>query len=80
MPAVDIIGGLQEIRQNASNGVYSSQYSFQAAVGELILKAQDGHFTYIPALLTTFRYLNDVPLVSISEDGLSLPKVYIGSK
>jgi hypothetical protein len=80
MPAVDILGGLQEIRQNASVGAYASQYAFDAAVADLVLQAHDGHFTYIPALLATFGYYNDVPLISISEDGLALPEVYIGSK
>lgn len=80
MPAVDILGGLQEIRQNASVGAYSSQYAFDKAVANLVLGAHDGHFTYIPALLSTFSYHNNVPLISISEDGLVLPEVYIGSK
>ncbi|KAE9370993.1 hypothetical protein N431DRAFT_441047 [Stipitochalara longipes BDJ] len=79
MPAVDILGGLQEIRQNASVGAYSSQYTFDAAVADLVLQAHDGHFTYVPALLTTFSYYNEMPLVSISEDGLALPEVYIGT-
>jgi hypothetical protein len=80
MPAVDILGGLEEIRQNASSGVYTSQYSFDAAVTNLVLEAHDAHFVYVPALLSTFRYYNNLPLISISVDGLSLPKVYIGSR
>jgi hypothetical protein len=80
MPAVDILGGLEEIRQNASSGVYTSQYAFDAAVTNLVLEAHDAHFVYVPALLSTFRYYNDLPLISISVDGLPLPKVYIGSR
>jgi len=80
MPAVDILGGLQEIRQNASVGAYSSQYAFDAAVADLILQAHDGHFTYVPALLAAFEYHNDIPLISVSEDGVALPEVYIGGK
>jgi hypothetical protein len=80
MPAVDILGGLQEIRNNASSGIYTNQYTFDAALTDLVLQAHDGHFVYVPALLSTFHYYNDLPLVSISADGLSLPKVYIGSK
>jgi hypothetical protein len=80
MPAVNILGGLEEIRRNASSRVYTSQYAFDAAVTNLVLEAHDAHFVYVPALLSTFRYDNDLPLISISVDGLSLPKVYIGSR
>jgi hypothetical protein len=56
MPAVDILGSLEEIRLNASPGVYTSQHAFDAAVTNLILEAHDANFVYVPALLSTFRY------------------------
>ena len=80
MPAVDILGGLQEIRQNASVGTYTSQYAFDSALSDLVAKAHNGHFIYIPGLIGAFEYQNDMALVSISEDGLALPEVYVGSK
>jgi hypothetical protein len=80
MPAVDILGGLEEIRQNASAGTYPSQYAFDAALFDLVAQAHDGHFIYVPALVGAFQYYNDIPLISISGDGLSLPKVYVQSK
>lgn len=80
MPAVDILGGLKEIRQNASVGAYTSQYAFDAAITDLIGKAHNGHFTYTTRLISAFEYHNALPLVSISEDGLALPQVYVGSK
>ena len=80
MPAVDILGGLQEIRQNASTGTYTSQYAFDAVITDLVAKAHNGHFTYTAGLIGSFEYHNDLALVSISEDGLTLPHVYVGSK
>ncbi|KAH7636100.1 hypothetical protein B0T09DRAFT_317777 [Sordaria sp. MPI-SDFR-AT-0083] len=39
--------------------------------------AHDGHFGYSPALLSVFALRRTFQLVSISEDGTTLPKVYI---
>jgi hypothetical protein len=79
-PAVDILGGLREIRQNASAGTYTSQYNFDAAISGLVASAHNGHFVYAPGLVAAFEYSNNIPLVSISVDGLTLPEVYVGSK
>lgn len=80
MPAVDILGGLQEIWHNASAGTYTSQYAFDAAITNLVAKAHNGHFIYVSGLISTFQYHNDKALISISKDGLTLPEVYVGSE
>lgn len=80
MPAVDILGGLQDIRQNASAGTYTSQYAFDAAITDLVAKAHSGHFVYTSGLVSAFEYQNDVALISVSEDGLALPEVYVAGK
>lgn len=78
--AVDILGDLNDIRQNASAGIYTNQYAFDAAITNLVGKAHNGHFTYTTGLIAAFEHHNIMPLVSISKDGLALPHVYVASK
>ena len=78
-PAVDLMGGLSEIAHKAAAGGYASEYDFELETATLIASAADGHLTYLPTLVQTFTYSRNVSLVSISEDGLTLPKIYVRS-
>ncbi|TDZ33601.1 Peptidase S41 family protein ustP [Colletotrichum spinosum] len=79
-PAYDMFGALEKIRSNLEADVYASEYAFQAALyNEVFGPGHDGHFVYYPDLLTAvFEWTRQRALVSISEDGSSLPviKVY----
>ncbi|KAK1621622.1 peptidase S41 family protein [Colletotrichum phormii] len=76
-PGVDVIGGLGQIRARVMKDKYKSQIEFALDIKRLFTQASDGHFNYNPALLSlfTFRSLNN--LVSVSDDGLSVPRVYL---
>lgn len=76
-PAVDIMGGLDEIASNVDAGKYANEYAFGWALYTLIQSAHDGHFTYIPdSVGGIFQWGRNVPLVSVSEDGEQLPAVF----
>ncbi|KAK0381097.1 peptidase S41 family protein [Colletotrichum limetticola] len=79
VPGVDVIGGLGQIRARVMKDKYKSQIEFALDIKRLVefTQASDGHFNYNPALLNlfTFRSLNN--LVSVSDDGLSVPRVYL---
>jgi hypothetical protein len=77
LPPVDILGGIQKIRSAASSGKYSNQYDFELDTTNLINSAFDGHFSFRPFLPGAFEFATRLPLVSISDDGQALPKVYI---
>ncbi len=76
-PAVDIMGGLDQISSAIDAGKFSNEYDFGWALYTLIQSAHDGHFTFVPESVGgIFQWGRDVPLVSVSEDGEQLPAVF----
>lgn len=80
-PPVDIYGGLDSISSRIAAGGFSGEYDFANAIYTLFNAAHDGHFLYIPDIIgSVFRFRRSVALVSISDDGTSLPKIYVHGK
>lgn len=75
MPSVDLLGGLDKIQEKAAKNKYKSQYAFDTELDKLISSAYDGHLS-LGLCSHYFKFKNDAPLVSISSDGLELPKIY----
>ncbi|KAI1339844.1 hypothetical protein F5Y15DRAFT_382300 [Xylariaceae sp. FL0016] len=76
-PAVDVFAELSQVRSKIANGTYSSEYNFQADIFRVFNLAHDGHFRFFPDLLTgVIKFARGVGLVSVSEDGVGLPKIY----
>lgn len=49
----------------------------QLALYNLIDSAYDSHFCYVPYLLGLFSYSRGFSLVSVSENGIDLQKLYV---
>ena len=79
MPAVDLFGGLDKIEKQAAAGKYDSQYDFDSDISDLIASAFDGHLSVELCSLGLFTFENKFPLVSVSTNGTTLPKVYTAS-
>ncbi|MCJ1307431.1 hypothetical protein MMC25_001077 [Agyrium rufum] len=78
LPPADIVGGLQAIRKNVTNGVYDGEFDFQTDVQNLITTAHDGHFYWFgDALHSALQFAAPFYLVSISTDGTSAPEIYV---
>ena len=44
----------------------------------MLQSTHDGHFVFVPDVLgTVFNWARRIPLVSVSEDGVALPKPYV---
>ncbi|PVH74394.1 hypothetical protein DL98DRAFT_537462 [Cadophora sp. DSE1049] len=77
LPGVDVLGGLDLIQSNIKNGVYKNQWSFEKDLYQLInVLPHDFHFNLPLPLVGLFTFATYRSLVSVSEDGLSLPAVY----
>jgi hypothetical protein len=77
LPGVDIMDGLQNIKQNLQSGYYLSQWDFEVDVHELInVLPYEGHLTWNLPLLGTFAFATEQSLISVSTDGLAIPQVY----
>ncbi|KAH8882569.1 pyridine nucleotide-disulfide oxidoreductase family protein [Thozetella sp. PMI_491] len=76
-PAVDIFGNLAKVRANIVADKYASEFEFQTDLyGTVFAAGHDGHYTFYPdALAKVFDFRRPRSLVSISEDGSSLPVV-----
>lgn len=78
LPGVDLMGGLARIEAHVRDGVYTSEYDFELDLYTLVLSAHDGHFNYRPDIFSgVFVFERTQSLVSISKDGLALPKIYL---
>ncbi|KAL9107938.1 MAG: hypothetical protein Q9227_007260 [Pyrenula ochraceoflavens] len=79
LPGVDLLGGLQKIRQSVASGRYTSELAFQTDINNLLYAAHDGHLSYSLDLLSVFSFQRTLigPLVSIAQSYSSgLPQIY----
>ncbi|KAI4863022.1 peptidase S41 family protein [Hypoxylon rubiginosum] len=75
-PSIDLLAGFEKIRNRLTSGSYISQFDFDWDITTLISRANDGHLNIGLCSQEIFRFELDIPLVSISKDGLQLPQLY----
>lgn len=75
-PPTDLIAGLDDIRVNVTNHLYSGQLEFDTALQALFESAHDEHFAITLCTQGVISFFIDLPLVSVSTDGVEMPKVY----
>lgn len=76
---VDLLGGLDDIAAtlNKDRG-YANEFEFLADLYTLIsVRVRDVHFRYWGMLMNLFTFRMGAQFVSISEDGLSAPKIFL---
>ncbi|KAH8674486.1 hypothetical protein BGZ60DRAFT_526446 [Tricladium varicosporioides] len=82
-PATDILGGLDKISSTAAAGGYRSQYDFDKALHSLASTSHEGHLSLALCTQQAMRFQRgfraSLQLVSVSEDGTSLPKIVVVS-
>ncbi|KAI6385789.1 hypothetical protein MCOR07_010710 [Pyricularia oryzae] len=76
IPGVDIMGAFDEMRKKLKDGKYANQYHFMEEVFNVYHAASESHFTWRPMILNAFTFSRGLNLVSVSQDGIELPKVY----
>ncbi len=76
-PSIDLLAGLEHIQKDIVNGAFPNQYAFEATLQNLIYSAHDAHFQLDSGILAAFTFLSPYSIVSLSEDGVQIPKVYV---
>ncbi|KAE8383130.1 hypothetical protein BDV26DRAFT_287916 [Aspergillus bertholletiae] len=76
-PAVDLVDELSQLQHDIDHGVFHNEYAFETALRHLIHAARDDHLTFVGGAFSRFTYIAPYGIVSISLDGIELPKVYI---
>lgn len=79
-PAVDLLGGLEQIQQAIDQGRFHNQYAFEATLETLVYSAHDDHLQLDAGILAAFNFYSPYDLVSLSADGVQVPKVYVVGK
>lgn len=76
-PPTDLLAGLQQIQNDIDAGAFHNQYAFEAALQLLLLSANDAHLHLTGGILAAFSFGVTDGVVSVSSDGVELPKVYL---
>lgn len=74
---VDLFGELAKIQQGIDEGLFPNQYAFEATLQNLIYSAHDLHLNLEAGILAAFTFASPYGIVSVSSDGIQVPKVYI---
>lgn len=78
MPAYDFWATFDHIRVKLENGSYLSEWEFGMDLYRTFNNVYDSHLFYILDVVgKAFHFRRDVSLVSVSENGYSLPEVYV---
>jgi Peptidase family S41 len=81
MSAFDFWAAFNHIGENLSNAAYSSEWDFGMDLLRATTNVHDDHLRYILDVVgKVFKFGRGVDLVSVSQDGLSLPMVYVHGK
>lgn len=77
MPAIDIKASLNTIVTNIGAGKYATEHAFQTDLLKTFQAVHDGHFRFAPDLVAkALQFRRPVQIVSVSRDGVEIPKVY----
>lgn len=76
-PPTDLLYGLNQLQLDIENGKFQNQYAFEIALQTLIYSAHDAHLRLFAGILSVFTFASPYSIVSVSLDGMQLPKVYI---
>lgn len=76
MPSTDILGGVDSILEKVHRNAYTNHFQMDLDLARLLDSAHDTHLSFHLCSQSIFTLAIDVPIVSISTDGLSLPQVY----
>ncbi|KAM0276574.1 hypothetical protein ACHAQH_006627 [Verticillium albo-atrum] len=78
LSGVDVLGGLEVVKKKLENDGYDNQYEALSELRSIFVAANDNHFNYSPAILSTFLFIrNQLDIVSISSDGTDVPDIYM---
>ena len=79
-PGTDVIGGLDAIQLQINSGGYPNEYEFESAILRLVQSSHDGHLVFSGGASAVFSFTSPYQLLSISSDGIQMPRVYVAGK
>ncbi|KAF2263646.1 hypothetical protein CC78DRAFT_518116 [Lojkania enalia] len=84
-PRIDVLDEIARVKQDLQDDKYNDEYTLMFDLSMAIQKSYDFHFSFAADILNVFFFrrgniggglLDEFALVSVSEDGKALPKLY----
>jgi len=72
---LDLMAALDDIKDHLSD--FNSEYEVQLAIQKLTARTGDFHLNWVPDILQVFIFRRQFGVVALSEDGTSIPKLYV---
>lgn len=76
-PPIDMLNALDMIQDQIDSGIFTNEYSFEAALQRTVYAAHDTHFYLSAGLIELFSFGPPITIKSVSTDGVDLPKPYV---
>lgn len=76
-PSIDVLASLDAIEAQVQAGAFKTEYDFEVALQTVIYAIHDAHVSLSAGILSIFTFGSPLRIVSVSSNGIELPKIYI---
>ena len=76
-PGIDVLASLDALGAQIQAGTFKTEYDFEVALQTVIYAIHDGHVALSAGILSIFTFGSPLRIVSVSSNGVDLPKIYI---
>lgn len=76
-PGIDVLASLDALEAQVQAGAFKTEYDFEVALQTVIYAIHDAHVSLSAGILSIFTFGSPLRIVSVSSNGIELPKIYI---
>lgn len=76
-PGIDVLASLDALEGQVQAGTFKTEYDFEVALQTVIYAVHDAHVSLSAGVLSIFTFGSPLRIVSVSSNGIELPKIYI---
>lgn len=76
-PRIDVLASLDALEAQVQAGAFKTEYDFEVALQTVIYAIHDAHVSLSAGILSIFTFGSPLRIVSVSSNGIELPKIYI---
>lgn len=76
-PRIDVLASLDALETQVQAGIFKTEYDFEVALQTLIYAIHDAYVSLSAGILSIFTFGSPLRIVSVSSNGINLPKIYI---
>ena len=76
-PSIDVLASLDALETQVQAGTFKTEYDFEVALQTILYATHDAHVALSAGVLSIFTFGSPLRIVSVSSNGIELPKIYI---